>query len=253
MRVSALLALGALCGATVFAQNQPLPPELQRRAYVRRVSAGVTFTVPVLTQFVTGFDYFARETPPLEASVESNTRRSYAGGGLTLQFAVTERTAINLSALLRKAEFTTQRTEIAGVDNPNTLIDDRVRTDIRESVRLRYLDFPILVRYYTRGHHQRGDRWFLQAGPNFRSVRRLRNNIKTTAQDGTVTESNSPLPPYMRRVTGITAGFGAQLIDPVGVRVIPEVRYTRWLDPQFKLFGVQSRRDHIEVMISFTF
>lgn len=253
MRLLAWLTVGVVCGGIALAQNQPLPPELQRRAHVRRISAGVTLTVPVLTQFVTGFDYLARETPPLEASVESTSRRSWAGGGLTLQFAVTERTAINASALLRRAEFTAERTEIAGVDNPNTLIDDRVRTDIREFVRVRYLDFPILIRYYTRGHHQPGDRWFLQAGPNFRSVRRIRNDIKTTAQDGTVTEANTPLPPYLRRVTGITAGFGAQVIDPVGVRVIPEVRYTRWLDPQIKLFGVQSRRDHIEVMISFTF
>jgi hypothetical protein len=35
--------------------------------------------------------------------------------------------------------------------------------------------------------------------------------------------------------------------------VVPEVRYTRWMDSQFKLFGVESRRDHLEVMISFTF
>lgn len=254
VRAVPALILAVLSGECLFAQTQqPLPAELQRRAYVRRISAGATLTVPVFTQFVTGFDYFARTTPPLEASVDSSTKRYWAGGGFTLQIAVTERIAVNASALFRKAEFTTNRIEIAGVDNPATLIDDRVRTDYREWTRVRYLDYPILARYYTKGRHQRGDRWFFQGGPNFRTIRRLRNDIKITAQDGTVTEANTPVPPSLRRVTGLTAGFGAQLIDPVGVRVIPEVRYTRWLDPQFKLFGIESRRDHLEIMISFTF
>jgi len=237
----------------VYAQNQPLPPELQRRAYVRRISAGATLSVPVFTQFVTGFDYFSQTTPPLESAVDSKTKRHWAGGGGMVQVAILERLSVNVGALYRKAEFNSERNDLAGVDNPNTLIDDRVRTTTEEWTRVRYLDIPVLARYYTKGRHQRGDRWFFQAGPNLRTIQRLRNTVRTTAQDGTATTSALPEPPSTRRVMGITAGFGAQFIDPVGVRVVPEVRYTRWMDPSFRLFGTQSRRDHLEVMISLTF
>lgn len=253
VRCFVAVAALALTGLALYAQNQPLPPELQRRAYVRRVSAGATLTVPLLTQFKTGFDYFQQTTPPLESSVESQSTRHYGGGGLTLQFALLERVTVNLNALYRKAEFKTSRTDLTGVDNPNTLIDDRVRTQTDTWTRIRYLDTPVVIRYYTRGRHQRGDRWFFQAGPNFRTIRKLRNLVTTTDQSGNKTNSETPIPPSTRRVTGITAGFGAQFIDPVGVRVIPEVRYTRWLDSSFNLFGIQSRRDHLEVMFSLTF
>jgi hypothetical protein len=52
---------------------------------------------------------------------------------------------------------------------------------------------------------------------------------------------------------GVTAGFGAQLIDPLGVRVIPEVRYTRWLGLNFDVPAAHSRRDQIEFVFSLAF
>ena len=60
-------------------------------------------------------------------------------------------------------------------------------------------------------------------------------------------------PPYKRTTSGITAGFGGQFIDPVGLRVIPEVRYTRWLGLNFDVPGNHSRRDQIEFVFSLAF
>jgi hypothetical protein len=65
-------------------------------------------------------------------------------------------------------------------------------------------------------------------------------------------ERASPTP-HKNSILGVTAGAGGQLIDPVGVRVIPEVRYTRWFGATFDSLGLRSRRDQVEIVISIYF
>jgi len=43
-----------------------------------------------------------------------------------------------------------------------------------------------------------------------------------------------------RTIRGFVGGFGVQLIDPVGVRVVPEVRYTRWAGRSFDAFSTHT-------------
>jgi hypothetical protein len=75
----------------------------------------------------------------------------------------------------------------------------------------------------------------------------------TTDNIGDVSYNYSLQPPYKRTVLGVTAGFGGQFIDPLGVRVIPEVRYTRWLGLNFDVPAMSSRRDQIEFVFSLAF
>ena len=49
------------------------------------------------------------------------------------------------------------------------------------------------------------------------------------------------------------AAFGAQLIDPLGIRVIPEVRYTRWLNQTWNTGSTLMERNQIEGVITLSF
>jgi hypothetical protein len=49
------------------------------------------------------------------------------------------------------------------------------------------------------------------------------------------------------------AGFGVQANDDIGIRVVPQVRYTRWLAEPFNRFSTSTGRDQIEAMFSLTF
>ena len=94
---------------------------------------------------------------------------------------------------------------------------------------------------------------FFEAGPNTRTVRKILTRRRTTDPEGNISYDTSLQPPYKRTITGVTVGFGAQLIDPVGLRVIPEVRYTRWLGLNFDVPATHSRRDQIEFVFSLAF
>jgi hypothetical protein len=248
-----LLLCGLAAAVTVLHAQAPEPVDLERRAYVRRISAGASLTVPVFNLIKPGSADFSRATPPLIATRDSTSKYHWGGGGVMLQIAILEKLAVNMNAFYRKAEYTYTEIDVAGVDNPNTPLDDRIITTIDGWTRIRYLDIPVLARYYNKGRHRKGNRWFFEAGPNTRTVRKVLTTLTTTDMALNVSKATSPLPPYKRTALGVTAGFGGQFIDPVGLRVIPEVRYTRWFGLNFDVPATHSRRDQIEFVFSLAF
>jgi hypothetical protein len=248
-----LLFCGLVAAATVLHAQAPEPTELERRAYVRRISVGASLAIPVFNSMKTGYASYSQESPTLESSTDATSKKHWGGGGLMLQIAFLERWTVIMNALYRKAEYSYTETQVAGDDNPNTLEDDREWTTIEGWTRLRYLDLPVLARYYSKDRHRSGGRWFFQAGPNTRSVRKIKTRRIITDPDRDVTYNTSLQPTYKRTVYGITAGFGGQIIDPLGVRVIPEVRYTRWLGLNIDVPAAHSRRDQIEFIFSLSF
>ena len=48
-------------------------------------------------------------------------------------------------------------------------------------------------------------------------------------------------------------GIGGQFIDPIGIRLVPEVRYTRWFAEPFNKFTTATKRYQIEIGLSLTF
>jgi len=248
-----LLLCGLAAAVTVLHAQAPEPVDLERPTYVRRISAGASLSVPTFDLMKPGYDSFVQATPPLQSSIESTTKYHWAGGGVMLQVAILEKLAVNLNAFYRKAEYSYTETIVAGTDNLTTPLDDRTFTTIEGWTRIRYLDIPVLARVYNLGRHRRGNRWFFEAGPNTRTVRKVRTNRVTTDNEGNLSYNTSLQPPYKRTALGVTAGIGGQFIDPLGIRVIPEVRYTRWLNLNFDVPATHSRRDQIEFVFSLAF
>jgi hypothetical protein len=94
----------------------------------------------------------------------------------------------------------------------------------------------------------------VEGGAAIRRVSRVSTATDTTINDGTLSCcDNTPAPVARRQVRGLVAGAGLQFIDPVGVRVVPEVRYTRWTGTPFDSPSLSIQRNQIEAVISLTF
>jgi hypothetical protein len=171
-----------------------------------------------------------------------------------VQAAVTERFAVNVGFLLRRVGYKMNTDTLEGTDNPNTPQDDRIHTVKNEDTRAKFFDFPVAVRYYGKDRHTAGPRWFVEGGAALRHVSRIKTSVDTTvgAAD-TVCCSTTPAQPAVRTIRGFVGGFGVQLIDPVGVRVVPQVRYTRWSGRTFDAFSNRTELNQVEAMISLTF
>ena len=239
--------------STPAAQNAPAEEEwVEEAVYVRRISVGLS--VGGNPWYLIGGERVnsVTTTPPLDTTVETAPKDHYVFAGALLQFAVLEKWAVNLGSLYRTAEFDSTKTILAGNDNPNTIKDERTTTTIIDRTKARVFDFPVLVRRYNIGRHEYGHRWFLEAGPSLRYVSKIRTQREFTYSDGTTAEESTPTP-HKKSLLGATVGIGGQFIDPIGVRVIPEVRYTYWKGGTFSSQGLNSRRHQIDILVSFSF
>ncbi|HUQ92964.1 MAG TPA: hypothetical protein VM120_14885 [Bryobacteraceae bacterium] len=226
---------------------------LQRGTYIRRFSAGASLTVIGLGYIKNRDTSTLTSTPPVDALYSTTGVSRRIGFGITAQIAVTERFAVNGNLFVRpRIGYTMNSDVVTGVDNPTTPADDRRRTTSREDTRARLYELPVTIRYFGKGRHERGARWFVEGGG---AVRRV-VNIKTT----TITQVGSAAPvttnvpaPATRSIRGLVAGMGVYVIDPIGVRIVPEVRYTRWMGTTFNSFSTITLRNQIEAIVSLTF
>jgi len=251
------LAAVLLCAALGAQDTKPpeeAPRVLRPHAYVRRVSAAATLSVLGLTLVPTGNSSAVTLVPVADSLYSTIDASQRIGYGFSAQLAVTSRFAVSGGAFFRRVGYIMSEDTIQGTDNPNTSKDDRTHIVRNQDTRAKLLDIPVVVRFYGKDRMSPGPRWFLEGGAARRTVSRIRTSVNTNIDSGANQCCDlTPAVAARRNVIGLVVGFGAQLIDPVGVRVIPEVRYTRWRGETFSVFSTATRHDQVEAMISLSF
>jgi hypothetical protein len=272
MRISPCLLAPILCAALLAeapAQEpaqEPAPPSSESPArpadqgqalpdpvYVRRFSAGVSLTVLPRNPLIVGNETIVTQSPAVQSVYRSQTNTPLTGYGVSAQLALTDRFALHSNLFVRKVLYIFNSDIHTGVDNPATIIDERRYHAEEEDSRARYYDLPVMVRFYGKSRYDPGPRWFVQGGAAIRRVDRVKSSLKIT--DGTVTNCciETPIPPANRTVRGLVAGAGFQVTDPLGIRLVPEFRYTRWSRDTFNNIVTRTRRHQLEIVFSFTF
>ncbi len=223
--------------------------------YVRRFSAGPTLSVfglPTIKPRTTG--YSSGTNPSTTYIWDTKAATPRVGYGATVQFAISGHLAVAGSVLLHKLGYIMTNTVTTTTTSTSTGATTVATTSTREDTRSRIMDIPVVMRFYTKDRHRPGPRAFLEGGAALRKVSQIRSSTSTTDVDGNTTCCNTtPAVPANRNVRGLVAGFGVQVIDPVGIRLVPEVRYTRWTNATFNSFSTLTQRNQIEVLFSLTF
>jgi hypothetical protein len=226
---------------------------------VRRLAIGATLSVVGLN-LVGGSTNSNTTTVNAATSVATNDSSSGAssriGYGLTAQAAITEHFAVAVGGFLRRMGYiennsttTTLTTYINAVPTTTT-----TATSSRVDVRARVIDVPVTVRYYGKGRHTPGSRWFVEGGGAWRDVENVSSSLGTTDASGNSTCCTfGTVQPAHKQAKGMVAGVGAQFIDPFGIRVIPEVRYIRWLNPIFNDPTTRTQRNQVEAEFTISF
>jgi hypothetical protein len=243
------LATLILAASALLAQDAPPSQSPQStkesgpKPFVRRFSAGGLLSITGLSLM---------DSRSLSQTAASGATTTYSttykghrfGGGVVLQYALTDRYALAGSFLLRRVRFESNN-EVTQ-SSKTTKLDDVSSAD--------YWDFPLLLRRYGKPRSEPGPRWFADAGLTFRRVRNVRSSLQTTTSDSKVSCCDErPVSVANRLSAGLTVGAGIQLVDQLGIRFIPMVRFTRWVQPAFDTLSVQSGRNQIEAGLAITF
>lgn len=221
----------------------------------RRFTGGVTLSV-------LGFGSIPKATSTVNNTAEISTQYQTTdsseriGYGINLQARLTQHFYIDLSAELRRIGYqetttisTTTTSQLDGVSYPSTST-----TSTHEDTHSRFIDVPLLLRYYGTGKRPESPRWFLEAGGTWRLANDIRTSLDSTDSSGTVTCCTfTPTVPQHRSAIGLTTGAGMQFVDEFGIHVLPEFRYTRWETPIFNNLTTDTQKNQIEADLSFTF
>ncbi len=169
---------------------------------------------------------------------------------------ITGHFAVDVSALYRRIGYqftdtisTTTNTVLNGIVSSTVS-----ETQTHEDTHARLFDFPLVLRYYSGARRPNGPRWFIEAGGAWRWATGVRTSSDSTDADGVNTCCTfTPTVPQHHSAIGMVAGVGLQFIDPFGIHVVPEVRYTRWIDQIFDDQTTHTQQNQLEAVISLTF
>ncbi len=232
---------------------KPPAPVFRNPVYVRRFSLGISASFmlpnPIRSEDIT---QNPSTNPPISITSTNDPKQNIAAYGAIAQLAVSERIAVAVHPTIRKIAFNSNTRRFEGTDNPTTFADERRITVTTGDTRARYLDVPVLMRYYGRDRTEDGHRWFAEAGPSARLVRGVRTSRQITLPDGSTQTDNSPAA-HKKNVLGVAGGLGGQFIDPLGIRLVFGARYTRWFNSAFNEISGRSRRHQAEIYIALTF
>lgn len=226
---------------------------------MRLFSVGITGSALGLDQITGGSN---TTTTQLNAAnvqtVDLNTKNhsSRFGYGITMQVAVTEHFTVAIGAYLRRMGYTltsnvtTDTTTFINGTSSTT----SATTGTVEDTRATLVDIPLLVRFYGKGRHTPGARWFVEGGGAWRDVRKISSSISATDSTGVVACcTTGTIRPAHSNARGVVGGAGAQFIDPFGIRVIPEIRYTRWFNQIFDTTTTHMQRNQVEAALTLSF
>ena len=258
MKINFFLAAVMLCGGpllhgqkagTLDPKQEPLP-----KAYYHRISFGATLSVLGLDMIPGKTSSNVTTSPAVDAIYTTTAGSKRIGFGGVVQLALTERFAVNVSLLTRRIGYKMNGDIFTGTDNPTTPTDERKHTVTNEDTRAKLYDLPIMVQYYNRDRHAPRLRWFVEGGGVLRRVSDIKTSIDTTINAGTTSCcTTTPIVPANRTARGAVAGAGVLFKDDFGIHIVPEFRYTRWLNQTFQSNSTGIQRNQLEAMVSLTF
>ncbi len=244
----------ALLPALGFAQSESAPTIDRSKVYVRRFSIGAAVDVAGIPPIRDNTTTVNTLTPPLVGQYITTGASQRIGYGITGQVAVSAHFAVNASIYMHKIGYNMNRDEYVGVLDPNATVDTRTHVVTNESTRARFYNLPLTVRWYSKSRYQPGGRFFAEGGGSLGQVSNISTSISTTVNSGTPNCCNTtPVTPARKTTHGFVAGLGAQFIDPFGIRVIPQFRYTRWQGRTFDNYSAVMQANQFEGMLTLSF
>jgi hypothetical protein len=184
-------------------------------------------------------------TPAATIAISTSNTYLQVGVGPSLEYALFGKFSLAGELIYHRLDYT-KTTQI-------TITSDNALTGITETTSARLWDAPVFLRY--RGFAESGIRskMYVAAGGEVRDVAHIHSTTVTNLSNGTNLASFAPVVPSKRNLFGAVAGVGLRLVDDFGIKLEPEVRYTRWFGETFDSGSTRSRKDQVDVSVALVF
>ncbi|HWR54078.1 MAG TPA: outer membrane beta-barrel protein [Bryobacteraceae bacterium] len=256
IRYKTILLAAVLLGSTqvLFSQEATQEKTPEPESFLRRFSIGGRMTVLGTNAMNSGDMARSASEPPVTVTTTTSSDSERVGGGVTLEFALTERISVGADLLYKRAGYNRSVVRAEGVDDTATTDkDERSITQDLESTRSDYWDLPIMARFYNKARGEGGARMFVLGGIAFRRATAVHTVRELVRANGLSDTYDVPVEPGHKTVGGVVVGAGIQLVDDIRFKFTPEIRLTRWFRSTFDNAPTQSPRNQMEIVLGLTF
>lgn len=255
IRYRSVLFAALLLGATqlLCAQDAGQEQAPESESFLRRFSVGGRMTVLGTNAMNSGEMTRSTSEPPATVATTTGSDSKRIGGGVTLEFALTDRISVGADLLYKRAGYDRAVTRTEGVDDSSTTTDERSITQNLENTRADYWDLPILARFYNKARGEGGARIFALGGVAFRRANAIKTVREVVRADGLSDTYDTPIEASNKTVSGVVVGAGVQLMDDIRFKFTPELRFTRWFRSTFDNAPTQSSKNQVELVLGLTF
>ena len=91
------------------------------------------------------------------------------------------------------------------------------------------------------------------AGITYRRVGNIATSLETVNADSSTDYSEKQAAVSRSNQIGFTAGIGYRFVDELGIKILPEIRFTRWMNHTFEGLSYSSSANQAQVGIGITF
>ncbi|MCS6952296.1 MAG: hypothetical protein RMK57_05305 [Bryobacterales bacterium] len=236
-----LLTLVSIFGTVVPALAQD---EEEGRYMDRRLWLGGRITIAgnalVLTGKFTGTS--AQPAGSLESDVKWISGRF--GAGPALEIRLVDRVSVGLDMLRRRTTYKQEAT-IKRTGAQDVRITEKTGATAWEG--------SAIARFGIGYQRWGGFRYFGGLGLAVRSLSEIRTTIERQGLGDENCCDETPIRPARRNAFGLVTSVGVRFRDDLGIKIIPEVRFTHWRDRNFDQFPIRSTPNQLEVVIGVVF
>jgi hypothetical protein len=222
---------------------QPESPEVEPPLpFIKRFSFGFRVRAIPHGFFRDRTVTFTTTSNDLDYSYVTESTSPYTGIGPAIEFLLRRNVIIGIDFLHHTAKY----------KETKTVVDSDEKTEQTvETTRVRYWDIPLHVQWL--GPPRLPRRAFVTGGGVVRMAGHIRTGNEYSYKNGTTAYNELPTRPAHKSLYGATAGLGFRLVDGVGIKLTPELRYTRWFGTTFHSVSTRSQFGQLEALIGLTF
>jgi hypothetical protein len=181
----------------------------------------------------------------------SSSQKAAAAG--TVEYIVNRHISTSIEFYLTHVKFIQDTQVRTGLPDPNAGTDTRPVTSYNQTSTVDYWVLPFIARY--RGIRQSGkfSRAYLLGGAEYRHVGRIRTGTDILFPDGTNSYNEIPATPTQSNQVGAVVGVGMRFFDQIGFKLMPEIRYVRWVGYTFQGPSYASTKNQVEASLGISF
>lgn len=234
--------------------HKTAPPEKTPELSARRLWFGGVVSYSPLTSMHGG-----TQEPSSTTTLQANSGSRPIGVGFTFHAALFGKFSLDVNAIHRRADYNLS-TAVVGATTTTSTTKTTVTNITYERSDMTYWDLPLLLEF------QPEHRWYYEGGTALRYLSDIQSwrfqrssSAVTTISSGSVSTTNTDTccnetpASATKNVVGLVAEAGVHFREAFGLKVTPEVRYTRWLSNNIASGPAQSARNQIEILLGIAF